>query len=283
MEGFFRFFGITLFDEKKTLDDNIVAQFFSKSGYLYEEADNLLTQEFRDTDSYSRIIETMAAGAGQVQEIADKSGISSQNVSHCLKNLMGTGIVERRQALTEEHNKKKTRYLLTDEMLRFWYRFVPDAMNAIEIGKGKLYYERLVRPRIPSFMGSVFEKMCRQYTLEEGISGSFCCAVTRVGTWWGTNPGKREETDIDVVGLDPKRREAVIGECKFRHETTDRKVYEALKERAGLLREGYRVVQHLLFSAGGFTDWLKAQATHDTTLRLIRLEDMYGSARSEEP
>lgn len=265
---------ITLFDEGKTLDDNIIAQFFSKSGYLYEEADNLLTQEFRDVDSYSRIIETIAAGSNQVQEIADKSGISAQNVSHSLKNLVETGIVERQQAITEEHNKKKTRYILTDEMLRFWYRFIPEAMDAIEIGKGQLYYQHHVKPQLSSFMGSIFEKMCRQYTLEEGISGAFPCTVTRIGTWWGTNPEKREETDIDVVGLDKKRKEAVIGECKFKHEITDKKVYEALKERANLLHEGYRVVQYLLFSSSAFSEWLSEEAKNGA-LKLIRLEDMY--------
>nr|MBQ4455586.1 ATP-binding protein [Clostridia bacterium] len=265
---------ITLFDENLSLDDNIVSLFFSKSGYLYEEADNLLTQEFRDVDGYSRIIETIAAGSNQIQEIADKSDISAQNVAHSLKNLMETGIVERQQAITEEHNKKKTRYILTDEMLHFWYRFIPEAMNAIEIGKGQLYYQHNVKPQISSFMGSVFEKMCRQYTLEAGITGAFPCTVTQIGTWWGTNPENHEQTDIDVVGLDKTRKEAVIGECKFRHEITDKKVYDALKGRHHLLHGGYRVVQYLLFSASEFSDWVINEARNGTA-KLIRLEEMY--------
>lgn len=265
---------ITLFDENRTLEDNIVSLFFSKSGYLYEEADNLLTQEFRDVDGYSRIIETIASGANQVQEIADKSGISTANVSYCLKNLMETGIVERLQAITEEHNKKKTRYILTDGMLCFWYRFIPEAMDAIEIGKGEQYYQHNVKPQLSSFMGGVFEKMCRHYTLEAGITGAFPCTVTRVGTWWGTNPDHREETDIDVVGLDKMRKEAVIGECKFRNQITDKKVYDALVERHSLLHEGYRVVQYLLFSASPFSDWLIEEEKKEKVI-LIRLEEMY--------
>ncbi len=265
---------IALFEESRSLDENIVSLFFSKSGYLYEEADNLLTQEFRDVDGYSRIIETIAAGSNQIQEIADKSGISPQNVSHALKNLTETGIVERQQAITEEHNKKKTRYILTDEMLRFWYRFIPEAMDAIEIGKGEVYYQHNVKPQLASFMGSVFEKMCRQYTLEAGITGAFPCMVTRIGTWWGTNPDDHEQTDIDVVGLDKMRKEAVIGECKFRHEVTDKKVFESLKARHNLLHEKYRVVQYLLFSVSEFSAWLTEEARNGT-LRLIRLEDMY--------
>ena len=265
---------LSLLDERKTLDENIISLFFSKTGYLYEEADNLLTQEFRDVDGYSRVIETIAGGSNQVQEIADKSGISAQNVIHLLKNLVETGIVERQQAITEEQNKKKVQYVLSDEMLRFWYRFIPDAMGAIEIGKGDIYFYKNVKPNLYSFMGSVFEKMCRQYTLETGISGGFQCTVTRVGTWWGTNPAKKSETDIDVVGLDPGSKQAVIGECKFRHEITDKKAYEALIERHTLLHQNYRVVQYILFSASGFSDWIVSESKKGT-LRCIALEEMY--------
>ena len=248
---------LDLLDERQSLDDNITALYFSKTGYLYEEADNLLTQEFRDADAYSRIIEAIAHGAGQIKEITDKTGIPSQNLTHAIKNLTETGIVAKRQAITEENNRKKTRYVLADDMLRFWYRFVPDAIGAIEIGKGRVYYERNVRPLLADYMGPVFEKMCRQYTLSAGIVGAFSCLVTKVGTWWGTNPEKREETDIDVVGLDRSGKAAVIGECKFRNEGIDKAVFEALEERSGLLRGHYEIRQYLLFSAGGFSQWIR--------------------------
>jgi len=273
---------LSLFDEHKTLDENIISLFFSRAGYLYEEADNLLTQEFRDVDGYSRVIETIAGGSNQVQEIADKSGISAQNVLHLLKNLAETGIVERQKAITEEHNKKKIQYILSDEMLRFWYRFIPDAVDAIEIGKGDLYYYQNVKPNLYSFMGSVFEKMCRQYTLKAGIMGRFQCTVTRVGTWWGTNPEKKAETDIDVVGLDSVKKEAVIGECKFRHEMTDKKVYDALTERHSLLHQNYRVVQFLLFSVSGFSDWLISESKKGT-VQCISLEQLYAGEQTVSP
>ena len=67
----------------------------------------------------------------------------------------------------------------------------------------------------------------------------------------------------------------MIGECKFRTEPTDKKVYDALVERSGLLHEHYRVVQYLLFSASEFSDWLCEEAKKSERIRLIRLEDMY--------
>lgn len=265
---------LALIDESKGLEENIIALYFSKTGYLYEEADNLLAQEFREVDGYGRIIETIAAGANQMTEIADKAGLPTQNVSHALKNLVETGIVERRCAITEENNKKKARYVLADGMLRFWYRFIPDALDAIEIGKGDVYYRQNVRPELHSFMGEVFEKMCRQYVLEKGLVGAFSCMITKVGTWWGTNPEKRETTDIDVVGLDKAHREAVIGECKFKNEVTDKKVYDALMERSALLHGGYSVKQFLLFSLSDFSSWLQEESEKGK-VKLVRLDQMY--------
>ncbi|MBR3462492.1 MAG: hypothetical protein IKH20_07440 [Clostridiales bacterium] len=34
------------------------------------------------------------------------------------------------------------------------------------------YYKKVVKPQIHSYMGSVFEEMCRYYTLEKGIKGA---------------------------------------------------------------------------------------------------------------
>ncbi|MCR5137695.1 MAG: ATP-binding protein [Oscillospiraceae bacterium] len=265
---------ISLFDDQKTLDENIIDLFFKKTGYLYEEAENLLTQEFRDIEGYSRTIEAIASGANQFQEIVDKSHLSSQTVTYVLKNLMEVGILEKQHAITEEHNKKKSRYILKDAMLRFWYRFIPDAVNAIEIDRGDLYYRHAVKPLLSDYMGGIFEQICRQYTLEAGICGAFPCTVTSVGTWWGTNPELREETDIDVVGLDLRKKEAVIGECKFKNEITDKKTYEALQTRSSLLHKHYRVVQYLLFSASSFSDWL-VQESRSEALRLIDIDDLY--------
>jgi len=265
---------VSLLDENQSLDENICSLYFSKSGYLYEEADNLLTQEFRDTDLYGRMIEAISGGANQIHEIADKTGLPAQNVVHALKNLMETGIILKLHAITEEGNRKKTRYILSDEMLRFWHRFIPDAVGAIEIGLGRAYYERNVKPMLSDYMGAVFEKMCRQYTLRAGILGEFACTVTAVGTWWGTNPARREETDIDVVGLDKRRKTALIGECKFRHEDLDKSVFDALEERSYLLHDRYTVVQYLLFSASGFSRWIVENA-EEKRMVIIPIQKLY--------
>ena len=266
---------LSMLDDSKSLDENIIHLFFTKAGYLYEETSNLLTQEFRNVSTYNDIITEIASGSNKVNEISDKTHLEQTVVSHALQNLIATGIVVREKAITDESNKKKVRYNLKDNMFRFWYKFVPDGMGAIELDRGELYYYNVVKPRLPEFMGSVFEDMCKYFTLFAGLSGGLNCFVTTVGKWWGTDSVKRETTDIDVVGLDKMSRKAVLGECKFRNEPIDKKIYEELLEKNGLIAKEYTVVQYLLFAKGGFTDWV-AEHAEDDLVKLVGLEELYG-------
>ncbi len=265
---------LSLFDENKSLDENLQELFFSNYGYMYEEPINILTQEFRSISSYSAIIEAVAAGRTKLNEIADLTKLETSAVSHAVANLVNTGILKKDYAITDEGNKRKVKYSLADHMFRFWYQFVAPHIDIIDMGAGHLHYERVVKPRISGYMGEVFEDMCRYYTLLLGVRGKLPCLVTTTGKWWGTNPSKKEETDIDVVGLDLVSKEAVLGECKFRNEVLDKKVFEQLKDRHGLIDHRYRVVKYLLFSKSGFSDWILEQQEKEDIL-VIDLEEMY--------
>ena len=165
-------------------------------------------------------------------------------------------------------------------MFKFWYEFIPKAYSVIELGQGDLYYEKIVRPALHSFMGSVFEDMCRHYTLEMGVRNEFDSFITNVGTWWGVetvidDKGERkgQSTDIDVVGISEIDKTAVVGECKFKNEKIDKPIYETIQRRANLISGKYRVKTILLFSLSGYTDWVIENRGADT--KLITLEELY--------
>ena len=212
--------------------------------------------------------------------IANKIGEKEATVLYSLEKLINVGLVEKKRCITEEKNKKKTQYILKDHMFKFWYEFIPKAISVIEMGQGELYYQKAVKPVLHSFMGSVFEDMCRYYTLQQGIQGVFDCFITSVGSWWGTENvidkagGKRAQaTDIDVVALSELDKKAVIGECKFKNEKIDRGIYETLVRRAGLISAKYKVVKYVLFSLSGYTQWF--QTLEDSDVVLLSLDDLY--------
>lgn len=213
---------------EKSLDENLIELFFNKNGYLYDETRNLLIQEFNDITVVNNIIEQISLGENTLNLVAGKVHESETAVLYSLKKLISVGLVEKRKCITEEKNKKKTQYVLKDQMFRFWYSYVQAAVSSVEIGRGDVYYERVVKPQIHTFMGTIFEEMCKYYTLKAGLDGKLSCFVTEVGTWWGTElldmdgVKRNQSADIDVVGLSSVDRKIIVGECKFKNEKLDK-------------------------------------------------------------
>lgn len=165
-------------------------------------------------------------------------------------------------------------------MFKFWYEFIPKATSVIEMGQGTLYYQKAVKPVLHSFMDTVFEEMCRYYTLKQGITGEYGCFLTSVGSWWGTenitdeNDNIRTQSaDIDVVSISELDKKAVIGECKFKNEKIDKGIYETLIRRGKLIAAKYKVSKYIFFSLSGYTDWFKDLKDEDVLL--LTLESLY--------
>ena len=62
--------------------------------------------------------------------------------------------------------------------------------------------------------------------------------ATAFGSWWGTDPNKREQTDIDVVAADKGEGSILFGECKWRESFDESDALAALESRSNLIK-GY--------------------------------------------
>lgn len=270
---------LALMDGKKSIEDNIKQLFFHPDGYLYDETRNLLTQEFMDITLVNNIIEQIASGQNTLNLIAEKVKEKPATVLYSIEKLIEIGLVEKKTCMTEEKNRKKTQYVLKDQMFKFWYEFIPKATSVIEMGQGDLYYEKVVKPQLHSYMGSIFENMCRYYTLEQGIRGKFGNFITSAGSWWGTETLEKDgrkyqqSADIDVVAVSDVDKTAVVGECKFKNEKIGKEIYETLLRRSRLISGRYRIVKYLLFSLSGYTSWF--DELNDESLLKLTLEDLY--------
>lgn len=271
---------LSLIDPKKSIDENIIKLFFKTDGYLYDETRNLLIQEFSDIALVNNIIEQIASGENTLSNISSKVKEKDPTVLYSIEKLIDVGLVTKKKCITEEKNKKKTQYVLKDFMFKFWYEFIPKAVSVIEMGQGELYYQRAVKPLLHSFMGPVFEEMCRYYTLRNGILGEYSCFITSVGTWWGmekipdsNGDFRMQSTDIDVVALSDIDKKMIIGECKFKKEKIDKTIYETLVRRGNLITSKYKLSKYLLFSLSGYTEWF--DNLNNESVLLLTLDSLY--------
>ena len=255
---------------KESVDEALLDNFFDRSSYLYEEPANLLKQELREPAIYNAIITAIAQGASRINDIALKTGQESSVVSKYLGTLIDLGIVKKETSVTEKIGKK-TIYELADNFFRFWYRFVPANMSAIDSGRIQKSYANTIKKNLPDYMGLTFEHMCRDYLLY--YEKDLPIELNQVGQWWGTDNKNKKQVQIDIVGTPVEGDEYIIGSCKYRNEKIGLDELELIREYAQVFGKGKKYYYYI-FSKGGFTEGL-IQAQNRREVKLIGLDDLY--------
>ena len=252
------------------MDEALLDNFFDRSSYLYEEPGNLLKQELREPAIYNAIIKAIAEGASRMNDIKLKVGEENSVVSKYLKTLINLGIARKETPITEKPGKK-TIYLLADNFFRFWYRFVPVNISAIDSGRITKIYPHAVKQYFSDYMGLIFEKMCQDYLLY--YSDNLPIELSEIGQWWGTDPKKKKQIQIDIIGTPVDGNDYIIGSCKYRNEKIGMDELDLIRDYASAFGKGNNY-HYYIFSKGGFTDGL-LQAQERGEVHLVTLKDLY--------
>ncbi len=247
-----------------SLEENIVRNFLDPMSYLFEEPENLLKQEVREPATYNAIIQAIATGSTKISQIATKTGLEVSACAAFLKNLIGLGIVCKEHPLGEPRSRKSL-YRIQDNMFRFWYRFVPQHYSQIQNGMGTLAFRR-IEPYLSDFMGQVFEGICLQWLWRENAAGRLPLSFDEAGRWWGTDPRRHQQTEIDILAQNAAQ-EMIFCECKWRNEPLDADVLELLYDRSELFAAAKK--QYILFSKRGFSARCQKKASEDARVRLV--------------
>lgn len=255
-------------DTNSTIEENIKNIYLDPSSFLFEEPNNLLKQEVREPAIYNAIIAAIATGASKLNEIAGKIGEDTGTCATYIKNLVTLGIVRKEMPYGEKASRK-TIYSLEDNMFRFWYRFVLHNTSIISRGATELAYQR-IKLELFSYMGAVFEEICKQYLWKLLSQGKSAIDFSDIGRWWGTNPKTKSQVEIDIVGGD--KESALFAECKWTNEKVDLGVLETLVERSVLF--SHKKAHFYLFAKTGFTKGCIDRAKDMGNVTLVSYKDI---------
>ena len=100
---------------------------------------------------YNAIITAIATGASRMSEISGKVGEDTNICSAYIKNLISLGLIEKETPYGEKMSRKAI-YSISDNMFRFWYRFVPENNSIIARGAADLAYKR-IEPHLSGLYG----------------------------------------------------------------------------------------------------------------------------------
>lgn len=256
---------LTRIDDSKDLKTNIIDNFLDPNSYMFEEPSNLLKQELREPQMYNEIIASIATGSSRLNEISTKAGIETSACNKYLSSLISLGIIKKEQPVLTE-SSKKTIYRVEDNMFRFWYRFIPQNISLILTGALDKVYKR-IESQIPSFMGEVFEEICKQYIWKMNVEDKTEFLFSKAGRWWGTNPIKKSEEEIDIIAFDDDS--AIFCECKWTNIKVASKVLDSLIEKS--LMFNFKNKYYYIFSKSGFSNMDKKL---NNNVKLIEFKDM---------
>lgn len=265
-------------DQDASFEENIANLYFDKTGFLYEEPVMLLRQELREPAMYSSLLSAIANGANKPTEIANRVGANRGTVGKYLNTLIGLHLIRRVVPFGE--NPETTRravYTLDDACYAFWYRFVMRYAADIEADNGRSLARRAAESDgLTSYIARRFETISLEWLRRQMDKDALPINAVTVGTWWGNDPVKREQTDIDVLAADTFEKLVLIGECKWRNELDETEAIERLVDKARLLK-GYDVTNFYLFTKHEAAAGTKDKYGAKDEVCLVSLVDMFAS------
>lgn len=262
------------FSDTQPLYDQIKENILSKNGFLYEEPNFLLTDEVQVPTNYFSIIKVIADGNHKLGTIAGILGLETSALTPYLKTLSELGFIEKQVPVTEK-NAEKTRkglYFISDNLLRFWFRYVYPYKGELELDNIQISLDELNKDFREKFVAFAYEDICKEIFAKLCSDKKIDFTPSKIGSYWLNDYGGN--TQIDVMAVDTVNKRLFAGECKYRNQPIDADVYFELAKKVENSSEiqsvfkGYTVI-YGVFSKSGFTSRMTDISNSNPNLFLI--------------
>ena len=262
------------FSDGQPLYEQIKENVLSKNGFLYEEPNFLLTDEVQVLTNYFSIIKVIADGNHKLGTIAGILGLETSALTPYLKTLSELGFTEKQVPVTEK-NAEKTRkglYFISDNFLRFWFRYVYPYKGELELDNMQISLDELDKDFKEKFVAFAYEDICKEIFARLCSDKAIDFTPSKIGSYWLND--KSGNTQIDVMAVDTVNKRLFAGECKYHNQPVDADVYFELVKKVDNSSEiksafkGYTVI-YGVFSKSGFTSRMTDISNSNPNLFLI--------------
>ena len=262
------------FSDVQPLYEQIKENVLSKNGFLYEEPNFLLTDEVQVLTNYFSIIKVIADGNHKLGTIAGILGLETSALTPYLKTLSELGFTEKQVPVTEK-NAEKTRkglYFISDNFLRFWFRYVYPYKGELELDNMQISLDELDKDFKEKFVAFAYEDICKEIFARLCSDKAIDFTPSKIGSYWLND--KSGNTQIDVMAVDTVNKRLFAGECKYHNQPIDADVYFELVKKVDNSSEiksafkDYTVI-YGVFSKSGFTSRMTDISNSNPNLFLI--------------
>lgn len=190
------------------------------SPFLSEGKDLLVSEFGKEYGTYFSILQLIASGKTTQSEI---DSIIGKNTGAYLVNLEKEySLITRNKPMFSKPESRKARWMLNDNYLRFWFRFIYPNQSVIEMGKYDLLRESIDK-NYEQYSGFILERYFREKITETE-------RVTNIGSYWDS----KGENEIDIIALNDLDKMAIVAEVKRNPKKVDLGI---LRSKASTVKE----------------------------------------------
>lgn len=264
---------LSLFDDSLSIRENIIKNCLSTTGYLFNEVENLLRMELKETSFYKNIMLAINSGASNLNTIRDKVGEDSAKISKYISVLINLGYIKKEIPCGEKDRIRNTLYSISDNYFAFYFAFIFKHRNILNgfISPEIFYEKEMTNEKLNAFIGKRFEDICKAYLKQQFYLGKMPFYPQEIGRWWGNNPILKKQEEIDILALDDEN--AIICECKYTNEKFDLKQLKDLEQSALCINKENK--SFIIFSKSGVTTKVEELIIDDSNYKVLTIEDLY--------
>ncbi len=199
-------------DAHKSFDQNINKLLFTESGVLVNDYSKIFYSQFKEYGTYENIVRYLKDQPKTLEEIALKLKIpSGGGVKVYLENLEKALFVTSYIPYNKKQNSKLKKYKLTDEYLRFYFKYVEPHIKLIVANRTRNLFGQLVKPVWNSWLGFSFENFCLKNAM---YLAKIMCFEDHVVQWGPYFQRDDEGFQIDLIYL---RDDRVVTLCEIKY------------------------------------------------------------------
>jgi hypothetical protein len=165
------------------------------------EGKNMLIEEFgKEYATYFTILSAIARGENTRSKIENL--VKREIGGYLTKMERDYNLISKASPIFAKAETKNVRYVIDDNFLTFWFRFIFKFSHIVEIG-GNDVLNQIIDRDYSTFSGKMLERYFRTKLTEEN-------RFTRIGGYWD----RKGETEIDLIAVNELEKTAEFIEVK---------------------------------------------------------------------
>ena len=192
-----------LVDNKALTIPQMIAYICQSDSPFIDEGRNLLIQEFgKKYGNYFSILDAISSGLNTQSQI--EAFMGEKSIGGQLSKLETVyEVIKKQRPVFAKEGSQTVRYEVSDNFLRFWFRYIERNRSLIELGN-YTGLSKIIQADYPTYSGKTLELYFKQKLQE-----SFDYRV--IGSWW---EAKGDQNEVDIVAVTLDNKTALVAEVK---------------------------------------------------------------------